>query len=77
MVHIGYCIGRAWWHRGIMSEALAAVMDFFFDRVEANRIETRHDVRNPRSGLVMQRCGMHYEGCMRSADRNNQGLSGM
>ena len=26
LVHIGYCIGRSWWHRGIMSEALRAVM---------------------------------------------------
>ena len=25
---IGYCIGTAWWHQGIMSEALKAVMDF-------------------------------------------------
>ena len=23
-VHIGYCIGRAWWHNGITSEALKA-----------------------------------------------------
>ena len=57
IVHIGYCIGRAWWHRGIMSEALKAVMDFFFDRVEANRVESLHDPRNPHSGMVMKKCG--------------------
>ncbi|MBR2571246.1 MAG: GNAT family N-acetyltransferase [Clostridia bacterium] len=74
MVHVSYCIGRRWWHRGITSEALKAVIDFFFDRVGANRIESRHDPRNPRSGLVMRRCGMTYEGTMRSADRNNQGI---
>ena len=28
MAHIGYCIGRAWWYKGITSEALKAVMDF-------------------------------------------------
>ena len=50
------------------------MIDFFFDRVGANRIESRHDPRNPRSGLVMRRCGMTYEGTMRSADRNNQGI---
>ena len=22
IVHIGYCLGQRWWHRGIMSEAL-------------------------------------------------------
>lgn len=26
MVHIGYCIGRSWWHRGITSEALKAAV---------------------------------------------------
>ena len=74
MVHIGYCIGRAWWRRGITSEAMKAVMDFFFDEVGANRIESRHDPRNPNSGKVMEKCGMKYEGTMRSSDRNNQGI---
>ena len=31
MVHIGYCIGRTWWNKGIASEALKAAMEFFFD----------------------------------------------
>lgn len=74
MVHIGYCIGKTWWHKGIMSEAMKAVMDFFFEEVGFNRIEARHDPRNPNSGKVMEKCGMKYEGTMRSADRNNQGI---
>ena len=74
MVHIGYCLGRAWWRRGIMSEALKAVMDFMFDTVEVNRVESRHDPMSPNSGKVMQKCGMKYEGTLRSADRNNQGI---
>lgn len=74
MAHIGYCLGRNWWHQGIMSEALGAVMDFFFDVVGANRIESRHDPNNPHSGMVMRKCGMIYEGTMRSSDRNNQGI---
>ena len=73
-VHIGYCIGEEWWHHGIMTEALKAVMEFFFDVVGANRIESRHDPRNPHSGMVMKKCGMKYEGTMRSSDRNNQGI---
>ena len=74
MVHIGYCIGRKWWHRGITSEALKAVMEFFFDQVGANRIEARHDINNPHSGMVMRKCGMRYEGTLRSAGLNNQGI---
>ena len=73
-VQIGYCLGRRWWHQGIMSEALGAVMDFFFDAVGCNRVACRHDPRNPHSGMVMQKCGMKYEGTQRSADRNNQGI---
>lgn len=74
LVHIGYCISRTWWHKGITSEALKAVMDFLFDTVDVNRIESRHDPRNTNSGKVMKKCGMQYEGTLRSADRNNQGI---
>lgn len=73
-VQIGYCIGRKWWRQGVTSEAFRAVIDFFFDEVGANRIESRHDPNNPNSGKVMRRCGLRYEGTLRSADRNNQGV---
>lgn len=74
MVQIGYCIGRTWWHKGITSEALKAVMDFLFDAADVNRIEAKHDSRNPNSGKVMKKCGMKYEGTLRSSDWNNQGV---
>ena len=73
-VHIGYCIGKKWWHQGITSETLKAVIDFLFDEVEVNRIESRHDPRNPNSGGVMKKCSMKYEGTLRSSDWNNQGV---
>ena len=73
-VEIGYCIGRNWWHQGYTSEALRAVMDFFFDEVGVNRVEARHDSRNPHSGGVMKKCGMRCEGVLRQFDRNNQGI---
>lgn len=72
--HIGYCIGRNWWHMGIVSEALLSVMDFLFDVIGYERIEARHDPRNPHSGGVMMKCGMKYEGTLRHSDRNNQGI---
>lgn len=73
MVHIGYCIGKKWWKQGITSEALAALIRFFFEEVGINRIEARHDPRNPSSGKVMLKCGLTYEGTLREADWNNQG----
>lgn len=72
--HIGYCIGKTWWHQGIMSETLQAVMDYLFDDVGYHRVESRHDPNNPNSGKVMAKCGMRYEGTLRQWDRNNQGI---
>ena len=74
MVHIGYCIGRKWWHKGYTSEALKELIRFFFEEIGVNRIESRHDPRNPNSGKVMLKCGLKYEGTMRDADWNNQGI---
>lgn len=71
---IGYCIGRPWWHQGIMSEAFGAVISFLFERVGVNRVEARHDPANPNSGRVMKHCGLTYEGTLRQADRNNRGI---
>ena len=72
--HVGYCIGKKWWHQGIMSETLKRVMDFLFDEVGYHRVEAMHDSNNPNSGKVMAKCGMKYEGTLRMADRNNQGI---
>ena len=71
---IGYCIGSSWWHKGIMTEALTAVIGYLFAEVGMNRIAARHDPNNPHSGGVMRKCGMQYEGTLRLADRNNQGV---
>lgn len=72
-IEIGYCIGRKWWHRGLMSEALKAVMDHLFG-IGFNRVCAKHDPNNPHSGGVMRKCGMTYEGTTRQSDRNNQGI---
>lgn len=71
---IGYCMGRAFWGRGIMPEALGEVIAFLFDEVEMNRIDAQHDVNNVKSGRVMQKAGMKFEGVARQASRNNQGI---
>ena len=71
---IGYCIGQAWWHKGIMTEALNAVIHFMISEVGMNRVEAYHDTRNPHSGAVMRKCGMQYEGTLRASAWNNQGV---
>ena len=71
---IGYCLSRAYWGQGIMPEALTAVMDYLFGAAGMNRIAAYHDSNNPKSGRVMQKAGMKWEGTLRAADRNNQGI---
>ena len=71
---IGYCLSRAFWGQGLMPEALRAVMDYLFNEAEINRLSAYHDVRNPKSGRVMQKAGMKYEGTLRQAGKNNQGI---
>ena len=74
MVHIGYCIGKNWWNKGIVSEALNELIKYFFEKVGVNRIEARYDPNNLNSGKVMSKCGMKYEGHLKQADKNNQGI---
>lgn len=74
MIHIGYVIGKKWWRQGITTEALKALIDFFFNEVGANRIELKHDSLNPSSGSVMLKCGLQYEGTMRQACKSNHGI---
>lgn len=73
-IEVGYCISDKLWHQGIMTEALNKVVEFFFTEVEVNRIMAKHDVRNPNSGKVMQKCGLKYEGTHRQAEKNNAGI---
>lgn len=73
-VEIGYVLGRRFWNKGIVTEALSAIVKFFFEEVEVNRIEAKHDINNPSSGVVMKKCGMQFEGILRQAGKNNTGL---
>lgn len=71
---IGYCLSRALWGRGVMTEALKAVMGYLFKEAGFNRVAACHDVRNPASGRVMEKAGMKQEGVLRQAGKNNLGL---
>ena len=71
---VGYCLGRHWWHQGIMTEALGAVISFLFGQVGVGRIGTYHDTNNPHSDGVMRKCGMAFQGVREKSDRNNQGV---
>ena len=63
---IGYSLARDFWNRGIMTEALAAVIRYGFKRLNLNRLEAQHELTNPASGAVMRKCHMQKEGTLRS-----------
>jgi len=62
---IGYSLSRAYWNRGIMTEALEELIRFGFCEARLHRIEAQHEVSNPASGAVMRKCGMRLEGTLR------------
>lgn len=73
-IEVGYCIGREFWNQGYTTEALLEVIRFFMLEVNAGRVCAKHDANNPNSGKVMAATGMDYEGTLRRAGRNNQGI---
>jgi len=70
---IGYCIGREYWNKGIITEAFSPLIKLAFEEVGFERITGRHHVENVASGRVMEKCGLKYEGTLRKIHRINTG----
>ena len=62
---LGYCMGCAYWNKGLMTESAKAVIDYLFAEIGVNRVEISHAVKNPASGRVAQKCGLTFEGTKR------------
>lgn len=70
---LGYCMGCAYWNKGIMTEAAKAVINYLFTEVGVNRVGISHAVKNPASGKVAQKCGLAYEGTKREYYKTSSG----
>lgn len=70
---VGYCIGKNFWNKGIVTEAFSKVIEFAFNEIGFQRIGARYDVSSRASGRVMEKCGLKYEGTLRKIDRDNSG----
>ncbi len=64
---LGYDLRRSYWGKGIMSEALRAVIQFGFEKMELNRIEVTTRSDNMRSINMLCRLGFQKEGVIREA----------
>ncbi|MBF4691840.1 GNAT family N-acetyltransferase [Fusibacter ferrireducens] len=64
-VEMGYELNDLYWHKGLMGEALKAIIKWGFTTFELNRIEALIYPDNPASEQVVMRNGFKYEGCLR------------
>lgn len=64
---IGYVLNPKYWSQGLASEAAARVIRFGFEELSLHRIEAKYIVGNEKSRALMERCGMKFEGVMRSS----------
>ncbi|WP_437967619.1 GNAT family protein [Sorangium sp. So ce260] len=62
---IGYELLPAFWNRGIMTEALRAVLRFGFASMDLHRVEAQIDPENRASARVLERLGFAREGLLR------------
>jgi ribosomal-protein-alanine N-acetyltransferase len=65
---LGYVLSREYWGKGLMPEAVRAIIAFGFARVDLNRIEARCIAANLASARVMEKAGMTYEGTLRERE---------
>ena len=62
---IGYALGRAWWGRGYMTEAVGRVLKYLFEEEGVIMVTVYHYSFNLRSRSVIEKCGFKYEGTLR------------
>lgn len=70
---ITYEIGKKWWNKGLMTEALKEVIYFLFREVGIKRIIAYHAKENPASGKVMKHIGMKFFKTVSNGYRCNAG----
>jgi RimJ/RimL family protein N-acetyltransferase len=61
----GYTLARAWWGRGLMTEALTEVVNWALSQPRIFRIGAVCDVENIASARVMEKAGLVREGLLR------------
>lgn len=63
---LGYDLAPAQWNKGVMSEALAGVLDFTRESLRPYRIQAEVVPDNAASMKLLKKLGFQYEGVLRS-----------
>ncbi len=72
-VELGYCMQYNLWNKGIITEAVSAVIDFMFEEVNVHSVRIEYASPNVGSGKVAQKCGLTLEGTMRDNYKSSSG----
>jgi ribosomal-protein-alanine N-acetyltransferase len=62
---VGYILHPDCWGKGMMKEAVLAVVDFGFNEMKLHRIEGHINPENTVSGIVLEKCGFVREAYFR------------
>ncbi|MFV0560689.1 MAG: GNAT family N-acetyltransferase [Enterococcus sp.] len=68
---IGYVLNKVFWGNGYVPEAAEALLALGFEQLKLVRIFAFHDVRNQKSGRVLEKLGMKEEGHIPNARKWN------
>jgi len=67
-LELGYWLGEPFWGRGLIPEAIVAIVDYAFATFpEVTVVQARHVISNPASGRVLEKAGFQLEGRLRDA----------
>ncbi len=62
---IGYCLAETAWGHGYATEAAGAMVQWAFDTLDLNRLQSEADTRNRASERVLEKLGFVREGTLR------------
>lgn len=59
-IEIGYGIGSGYWGRGYVTEAVKAMLSYYFEHSDYRTVFASFFPENTASKRVMEKCGMHF-----------------
>ena len=68
---IGYELRKEYWGKGFASEAVSALMCYWFHYLGLNRLEARVISENLPSIRLLNSLGFHFEGLLRQSEKSN------
>lgn len=64
---LGYSMSEKYWGKGLMTEAVQAIMKHGFGNLGLDRISVTTSPENEKSQNIIRKCGFTYEGTLRQA----------